>query len=614
MLNKIKYLLIGSPLPNEMLLEKRLNKFRALAAFSPDALSSIAYANQEIFLGLVVAGAAGLSLQFPIAIAITILLGIVALSYSQTIQGYPSGGGSYVVAKENLGTYPGLVAAAALLLDYILTAAVSLTAGVAAISSAFPELWPYRVWIALGLLLLITLLNLRGLTESGAVMAVPVYLFLVSFFIMIVVGIIKALGQGTPVPFEQTAPPVIHPLGIFLVMHAFSAGCTALTGIEAISNGVPSFKPPEWVNAQKTLITMAALMVLLFIGSIGLSQFFGIVPASNETILSGLSRRILGNGFFYYLVQFTTLAILAVAANTSFAGFPRITAILAKDKFMPRQLFNLGDRLVFHNGIIVLVGFTALLIVLFNGDSHALVPLFAVGAFSAFTLSQFGMVFHWYRQRSSGWLVKSIINGMGALVTGFSLVVIGISKFLDGAWISVLVIPLFVYMFVQVRNHYAIVGQQLSMKGLPPSLRPLPRQRVVIPISGVHRGMIDSINFAKSITDEITAVYIDIDPGPDELEIISKWNAWFPDVKLEIIPSNYRSLVEPLLSYLEKTDLENNDGQSAVLILPEIIPAASWQEILHNQAADEIKKAIIYQRHQHGLKRIIIDVPYHLTR
>ncbi len=292
------------------------------------------------------------------------------------------------------------------------------------------------------------------MTESGAVMAVPVYLFLVSFFIMIVVGIIKALGQGAPVPFEHTAPPAIHPLGIFLVMHAFSAGCTALTGIEAISNGVPAFKPPEWVNARKTLITMAALMVLLFIGSIGLSQFFGIVPAGNETILSGLARKVLGNGFFYYLVQFTTLAILAVAANTSFAGFPRITAILAKDKFMPRQLFNIGDRLVFHNGIIVLVGFTALLIVLFNGDSHALVPLFAVGAFSAFTLSQFGMVVHWYRQKSSGWFVKSIINGMGALVTGFSLVVIGISKFSEGAWISVLVIPAFVYMFVQIRNHY----------------------------------------------------------------------------------------------------------------------------------------------------------------
>lgn len=614
MLNKFKYLLTGSPLPSEMLAEKRLNKFRALAAFSPDALSSVAYANQEIFLGLAIAGSAGLSLQFPIAIAITLLLGIVSLSYAQTIQGYPSGGGSYIVAKENLGTYPGLVAGAALLLDYILTAAVSITAGVAAISSAFPELWPFRVWISLGILLIITLLNLRGLSESGTVMSIPVYLFLLSFIIMIIVGLVKAVIQGGPTPIVQLAPAAIEPLGLFLVMHAFSAGCTALTGIEAISNGVPVFKPPEWVNARKTLVIMALLMAFLFMGSIGLTQFFGIVAGENETILSALAHQVLGNGLLYYIVQFSTLGILAVAANTSFAGFPRITAILAKDKFMPRQLFNLGDRLVFHNGILLLTISAAVLIVLFNGDSHALVPLFAVGAFTAFTLSQTGMVFHWYRLKTSGWAMKSIINGLGALVTAFTLIVIGISKFLGGAWISVLIIPLLVYMFTQVHKHYKQVGEQLSMRGLPPSLRPLPKQRVVIPVSGVHRGMVDSINFAKSITDQITAVYIDIDPGPDEEELRQRWNEWFPDVNFVVIASRYRSVVEPLLSYLDKVDIEHNDGQHAVLILPEIIPASSWQEILHNQLADEIKKALLYQRHQHGLERIIIDIPYHLNR
>ncbi len=612
MLNKVKYLVTGSPLPSEALGEKRLNKVRALAAFSPDALSSIAYANQEIYLGLLIAGSAGLSLQFPIAIAIALLLGIVALSYAQTIRGYPNGGGSYVVARENLGTLPGLVAGAALLLDYVLTAAVSLTAGVAAITSAFPVLAGYRVWLALGLLILITVLNLRGLRESGTVMAVPVYLFLVSFFGMIIVGLVKAAGQGVPTPLAETAPPALQPLAILLVLHAFSAGCTALTGIEAISNGTPAFKPPEWVNARKTLIIMAVLMGALFLGSIGLTQFFGIVAGPGETILSALSRKVLGVGFGYYLVQFTTLGVLAVAANTSFAGFPRVAAILAKDQFMPRQLFNLGDRLVFHNGIYILTGFTAFLIVVFNGDSHALVPLFAVGAFTAFTLSQTGMIVHWYKSKERDWQVKAIINSLGALVTAITLVVIGVSKFLGGAWVSIIVIPITVFLFLQVRRHYRQVGKQLSMSGVPPSLRPFPKPRVVIPVSGVHRGMVDSVNVARSITDDITAVYIDVDPSADEVTLQKRWNDWFPDVKFVVVASPYRSIVDPLIKFLDQTDLEANDGRQSVLVLPELIPVHPWQEILHNQSADEIKKALLYRRRKNGYQRIIIDVPYHL--
>lgn len=613
MLTKLKYLIIGSPLPSEMMAEKRLNKVRALAAFSPDALSSVAYANQEIFLGLVIAGAAGLSFQFPIALGITMLLGIVALSYAQTIRGYPSGGGSYVVARENLGTYPGLVAGGALLLDYILTAAVSLTAGVAAIASAFPELWPYRVWIALGLLVVIALLNMRGIRESGTVMAVPVYIFLFSFIGMLLWGIYRAAVQGEPSPLANLAPPAEAPLSLFLVMHAFSAGCTALTGIEAISNGVTAFKPPEWVNARKTLLIMAVLMAFLFAGSIGLTQFFGIVAEPAETILSALARELFGNGFGYYLVQFSTLAVLAVAANTSYAGFPRVAAILAQDKFMPRQLFNIGDRLVFQNGIILLSGLTAVLIIGFNGDSHALVPLFAVGAFTAFTLSQAGMVIHWFRVKEKGWQIKAVINGLGALVTFLALMVIGVSKFLEGAWISVLVIPGFVFLFLKIREHYRNVSKQLTMHGLPPTLRLPPKPRVVIPVSGVHRGMVDAVNFARSISDRVQAVFIDIDPGPDEEELRRRWNEWFPDVEFIVVPSPYRSIVEPLLSFLEKTDLEHHDGQQAVLVLPELVPASSWHELLHNQAADEIKKALIYQR-QSGLQRIIIDVPYHLKK
>lgn len=614
MLHKLKYILIGSPLPSEMMAEKRLNKIRALAAFSPDALSSVAYANQEIFLGLVVAGAAGLSFQFPIALAITLLLGIVALSYAQTIRGYPTGGGSYVVARENLGTYPGLVAGGALLLDYILTAAVSLTAGVAEIASAFPQLWPYRVWLALGLLAVIALLNLRGLRESGTAMAVPVYLFLFSFFSMLLYGLMQAVMQGTPTALAVAAPPAQVPLGLFLVMHAFSAGCTALTGIEAISNGVTAFKPPEWVNARKTLIVMAILMAFLFSGSIGLTQFFGIVAGPGETILSALARRLLGSGPLYYMVQFSTLAVLAVAANTSFAGFPRVAAILAQDKFLPRQLFNVGDRLVFENGILLLSALTAFLMVAFNGDSHALVPLFAVGAFTAFTLSQAGMVIHWIRLKEPGWRIKAFINGLGATVTGFALIVIGISKFLEGAWISVLVIPAFIGVFLKIRAHYRSVSEQLTLRGLPPSLRPFPKPRVVMPVSGVHRGMVDAVNFARSISDNITAVFIDIDPGPDDEALRKHWNEWFPDVDLVVVPSHFRSIVEPLLSFLESTDLSHNDGQQAVLVLPELIPASSWHEYLHNQSADGIKKALLFQRRQSGVQRIIIDVPYHLRK
>lgn len=612
MLERLKYFIIGTPLPSEKMTEERLNKVRALAAFSPDALSSIAYANQEIFLGLAAAGAAGLSLQFPIALAITLLLIIVALSYAQTIRGYPSGGGSYIVARENLGTRLSLLAGSALLLDYVLTAAVSLTAGVAAIASAFPVLWAYRVWLALALLALITLLNLRGVSESGTAMSVPIYLFLFSFIGMLLYGFVRAVIQGAPTPLETTAPPAAAPLTLFLVMHSFSAGCTALTGIEAISNGVPSFKPPEWVNAQKTLLIMAFLMGSMFLGSMGLTQFFGIAAGEEETILSALGRRILGAGPAYYLVQFTTLGVLAVAANTSYAGFPRVAAILAQDKFLPRQLFNVGDRLVFHNGILLLAGLTAILIVAFNGDSHALVPLFAIGAFSAFTLSQAGMVIHWMRSGERGWQWKALINGLGATVTAVTLVVIGISKFLEGAWISVLVIPALMFIFTKIRQHYYKVAKQLSMRGIPPSLRPPPKARLVIPVSGVHRGVVSAVTFARSISDDITAVFVDIDPGPDEDELRRRWNEWFPDVKFVVVPSPYRSVIQPLLNYLDQADEQAHDGQQAILILPEIIPAVAWQEMLHNQTADQIKKALLYQRRQHGFQRVIIDVPFHL--
>ncbi len=612
MLSRLKNALIGSPLPTQQLAEKRLNKIRAMAAFSPDALSSIAYANQEIYLGLVVAGSAGLVLAWPIGLVIVGVLIIVAISYYQTIHAYPSGGGSYIVARANIGTLPGLVAAGALLLDYLLCAAVSLTAGVDAIASAFPVLWPYRIGIALGLLGLIMLANLRGLRETGTVMAVPVYLFLFTYIPMLIYGGIHLLIEG-PTPMASVAPQPVQPLILFLILHTFATGCTALTGIEAISNGVPAFQKPESKNAGSTLIVMAILMGTLFVGSIGLTQFLGIIAGPNETILSALARHLLGSGPAYVLIQFSTLLILAVAANTSFADFPRLSAILARDGFLPRQFTGLGDRLVFTNGIVFLAIATGILIVLFSGNSHLLIPLFAIGAFLAFTLSQSGMVVHWIREKSKNWRLKAFLNGLGAITTATTLVIITISKFHEGAWITVLLIPIFVIAFLRIHQHYQDVGKQLSLRGLPPDIKPSPPMRLVIPVSGVHRGIIDAMNLAQSISKDITAVYIELEPGLGE-QVRKEWECWWPDIPLVVLPSTYRSIIQPLLDYLDEDDRQHNDGTLAAVVLPEFIPARWWQQLLHNQTSLLIKTALLYRRRTQGFQRIIIDVPYHLKK
>jgi len=611
MLSRIKDLFIGPALPTQAIGHKQLNKLRALAAFSPDALASIAYANQEIYIGLIVAGSMGLAYALPIGLAITGVLVMVALSYYQTIQGYPSGGGSYIVARANLGVLPGLVAAAALMIDYVLNAAVSLTAGVAALASAFPVLWSYRVLLALALLLAITLVNLRGLRESGTFMAVPVYLFLATYLSMLAYGLVRLAIEG-PTPIALAAQPAIEPLTLILVLHAFSTGCTALTGIEAISNGVPAFNPPQSRNAGRTLIVMALLMGALFLGSIGLTQLMGVVAGPQETILSALARRLLGSGFLYLVIQFTTLLILAVAANTSFMDFPRVAAILARDGFLPRQLTGLGDRLVFTNGILVLSFAAGALIFAFNGDTHALIPLFAIGAFLAFTLSQSGMVVHWLRERGKSWLVKAVANGIGALATLTTLVVVIFSKFLEGAWITVLLIPLIVFGFRKIYTHYQQVRKQLSLKGLPPSLKPVEPTRVVIPVSGVHRGVVAAVNFARSISDNVTAVYVELESGVGEKARL-EWESWWPDVPMVVVPSPYRSIVAPLMQFLEETDALHNDGQLATVVLPEFIPGRWWESLLHNQTAWLLKTALLYNRRQHGLERVIIDVPFHLT-
>ncbi len=612
MLSHVKDLIIGPALPSQEARHEQLNKVRALAAFSPDALSSIAYANQEIYLGLVVAGSTGLSLAWPIGLTITGVLTIAAISYFQTIHGYPTGGGSYIVARQNLGTRWGLVAAAALLIDYLLTAAVSLTAGVDAIASAFPVLWGHRVVVALVLLLILTLINLRGLRETGTLMAIPVYLFLFTYLPMLAYGVIRLILEG-PGNLSAVAPPAVQPLTAILVLRSFSSGCTALTGIEAISNGVPAFREPQAKNAGRTLVAMAILMGTLFIGSIGLTQYMAIISGPEETILSALARHLLGNGPAYLIIQISTMLILTVAANTSFADFPRVAAILAGDGFLPRQLKGLGDRLVFANGIILLSAATAGLIIIFRGDTHALVPLFAIGAFLAFTMSQSGMVLHWWREKGKYWRLKSFANGVGALATGTTLMVVGFSKFAEGAWITILVIPLIVIIFLRIHNHYEEVAQQLSLRGLPPSLKKYPSLRVVVPISGVHRGMIDAVIFARTISENVTGIYIELEPE-NTTHVRETWDRWFPDVPLVVLPSPYRSIVGPLLEYLDKDDQQHNDGQLAAVVLPEFIPAKWWQSLLHNQTTLLIKAALLYRRWQQGFPRVVIDVPYHLKK
>ena len=427
---------------------RKLTKLQALAAFSPDALASIGYADQEIYLGLVVAGAVGLAMALPIALAIIGLLAILALSYTQIIQKYPSGGGSYEVARKTLGPLPGLVAAAALVVNYLLNVAVSLTTGVDAIASAFPQLWSQRVVISLLLLLGITILNLRGMRESGIVMAIPVYLFVFSYFGMMGYGGIDLAEHGTL--YQPVLPPApVQPLTLALLLHTFSTGCTAMTGVEAISNGVPSFKAPESKNASQTMVVMAFLMGALFLGSIGLIQVLSVVAGPQETVLSALAHRLLGTGPAYLIIQGSTLIMLTIGANTSFAGLPRLMSVMANDGYLPERLARMNSRQVFSNGILLLAVASAVLIVAFSGNSHALVPLFAIGVFLAWTLSQSGMVIHWRRERGKAWKLKALLNGTGAAATAATFVIVGCFKFFEGGWIALLLIPFLMILFIR---------------------------------------------------------------------------------------------------------------------------------------------------------------------
>jgi len=618
MLASIRNLVFGSPLPTAEEAHQRLTKVQALAVFSSDALSSVAYATEEILLVLVAAGSAALGLSLPIALAIAGLLAIVASSYYQTIHGYPSGGGAYIVAHDNLGVWPGLIAAAALLIDYVLTVAVSITAGVAAVTSAVPVLLPFRIVLALLAIVIIAWANLRGVRESGTLFAIPTYGFVFILFTLVVVGLVR-LVTGTLTPTLVSSMPTsgIQPLTAFLILRAFASGCTALTGVEAISNGIPAFRKPEAHNAGKTLIAMAVLLGTMFLGISLLARTLRVLPIEHETVVSQVGRQVFGNGPLYLVLQAATALILVLAANTSFADFPRLSAILARARYLPRQLTNLGDRLVFANGIIALAILASALVILFDGQTHRLIPLYAVGVFLSFTLSQAGMVRHWRKESGQAWQWKAALNGAGAVTTGVVLLIIVATKFVHGAWIVALLIPAFARMFRAISRHYLTVAEQLSLEGLKPEqwtdLASYASHKVVVPVSGMHRGALEALHFARTISQDVTAVVVDVEPQVTA-RVQEKWSTWGQDIPLVILESPYRSTAGPLLNYLDKLDRRAPELGLAVIVLPEFIPARWWHHLLHNQTALLLKMVLTYRRGQTSRARVIIDVPYYLQR
>lgn len=603
----LKHLLVGKPIPSHQAHHERYTKSTGLAILSSDALSSVAYATEEILRTLLIAGTASLWLVTPIGCVIAGLMLVIAFSYRQTIHAYPGGGGAYRVARENIGTVAGLVAAAALLLDYVLTVAVSIAAGVAAITSAFPAWHINTVELALGFLVLIAIGNLRGIRESGKIFSLPTFFFLGSMGLLLVVGIYKVL-TGAAVPMESSAaafvPPETASLSIFLVLRAFANGCTALTGIEAISDGVPAFKPPEARNAAVTLLVMAGCAVTLFMGVTLLAGAFHIVPRHEETVISQLNRAILGGrGAFYFLVQAATTMILVLAANTAFSDFPRLASIVARDKFLPRQLANQGDRLAFSNGIVMLSALSGVLLFAFGGDTHALIPLYMLGVFVSFTLSQTGMVIKWRRERKPGWRFGSFINGLGATLTLVVLFVVAITKFSEGAWIIIVLIPVLVFHFLAIHRHYDKVAKQLSLKGVAVSDKK--HNTVIVPIGGVHRAVVQALEYARTLSHDVRAIYVDVDPHATQ-EIRDDWPRWGKGIRLEILASPFRSVMEPLLEYIELTNDERPDDFITVL-LPEFVPARWWHHLLHNQRALLIKGALLFRPHI-----VVTSVPYHL--
>lgn len=579
--HSLRRLLIGSPLETSRITHERLGPMVGLAVFASDALSSVAYATEEILLALVLAGTAGLPYMVPVGAAIGLLILIVAFSYRQTVIRYPGGGGAYIVAQDNLGPTPGLVAGAALLIDYVLTVAVSVTAGVAAVVSAFPELAEHRVLMSVVAIALIALINLRGVRESGLFFAVPTYMFIISLLALLGVGAVRALTTGFPPQLPPGALEAQHALTWFLVLRAFASGCAALTGIEAVANGVQAFKEPSSRHAVQVLTALAVLLLVMFIGITSLAYGYRIVPHEHETVVSQLASTIFGRNWFYFVIQAATSVILFLAANTSFADFPRLASLLARDCYLPRQLANLGDRLVFNNGIILLAAAAATLVIIFGGKTHALIPLYAVGVFLAFTLSQAGMVVRWWRRREPGWRGGAVINSIGAMTTLIVLAVILIAKFASGAWVIVILIPLLVYEFRALHKHYAGVSELLRIDHVGKiSVQPT---TVIVPVAGLHRGVLRALRFAVGLSCPVEAVHVGIDEAAAD-KLRKQWERLEVDVPLTVLDSPYRSLTAPVLEYVDAALARNPEAFVAV-ILPEFVPQHWRHAALHNQSA-----------------------------
>jgi amino acid transporter len=581
LINSIKQFFIGNPLTTDKLEEEQIPKWKALAVLSSDALSSVAYATEEVLIPLSLFAIAAMNWSLVMAVGVALLLLIITMSYRQTISVYPHGGGAYTVSKENIGDTAGLVAGAALLIDYILTVSVSVSAGISNIASAFPFVAHHLVIACVGVIFIIMLFNLRGLKESSNIFAYPTYFFIFSILLMLFMGIYRvAIGEVVAkAPLIGESYPEVP---LFLLLKAFASGCSALTGVEAISNGVPVFRKPSQQNAKITMVFMSAILGFFFLGITALAHLYGVMPSAHETVISQLARQIFGHNILYYGNQMAVALILLLAANTSYADFPRLTSLIAKDRYLPRQLTSMGDRLVFSNGIILLTISSMALVVVFKGSTHALIPLYAVGVFLSFTLSQYGMTRYHLKHREKNWQRGLAINAIGALTTLIVLIVISITKFLSGAWVVIILIPSLVYFFKQIHKHYIGVGDRLAkdVVGQALSTRST-KYMAIVPVSGIHPGVIKAIDYAKSISDDVRVCYVDVDSEATK-KMQKSWQELDSGLKLMVIPSPYRSVLSPLLGCI--SDLHRKSNQEMItVIVPEFVTRKWYQQFLHNQ-------------------------------
>ncbi|MCX6055667.1 MAG: APC family permease [Chloroflexi bacterium] len=615
--------LIGRPLATADAPQQTIGKLIGLAVFSSDAMSSVAYGPQEMMLILAAAGAGALHLALPIVIGIAILLLILTFSYEQTIHAYPGGGGAYIVARDNLGELPAQTAGAALLTDYILTVAVSISSGVAQLISAYPVLYPNRVAIAVGLIFLIMTINLRGVKESGVTFAIPTYFFLVLMFTTVIIGFVRYLSGnlGVVVNPPDMGVGLLQPISLFLILRAFANGTTSLTGVEAISNGITAFKEPRSKNAGKTLLWMSAILGTLLLGITFLSTKIGALPAESETIISQLARTIYGGrGWLYILNISATTVILVMAANTAFADFPRLGALHAGDGFLPRQLTFRGSRLVYSSGIIVLASIASLLVIGFKASVTNLIPLYAIGVFLSFTLSQTGMARRWWKSGhlkegeeivepgstvrfDKGWVHKMIINGIGAVSTAVVMIIFAVTKFHDGAWVVIVLTPILVTIFFSIHHHYKNLAKQLSLENHL-SKGHVSRNRIIMPISGVHSGTLAALRYASTLSDDVTVVHISIDPIETD-KVKAKWEIWGDGYRLLVLNSPYRLFLEPLLEYIERIAAVQARNEIITIVVPQFIPKHWWTNFLHTRTAEALRKTLLHRKNI-----VITEVPY----